>query len=58
MSEPIKPSVCICSTVRKLKHLKMFLFLRKTNNIFSNFLQNLNKTCITEGVIVEPLYSI
>lgn len=26
--------------------------------MFSNFLQNLNKTCITEGVIVQPLYSI
>lgn len=42
----------------KLKHLKMFLFLIKTNKMFSNFLLNLNKTCITEGVVVQPFYSI
>lgn len=37
----------------KLKHSKMFTFLIKTNKMFSNFLLNLNKTCITEGVIVQ-----
>lgn len=26
--------------------------------MFSNFLRNLNKTCITDGVIVQPFYSI